>query len=171
MDCIGEPELGPSGAGSRVTYEVDWGFLASYQGGKANSVGTGDGNVTVADVGDGAGCAGVEDGGGVRAGGGGERSFGGPVTHGPLCLHARRCRLVLVVAGSAYLPTLNLCQPTITGYPFFPRTRASLLERVPMPNSEGLRDARWICITRSLEEGIRATEMIRRSYDRSAIQA
>ncbi|KAI4484322.1 hypothetical protein M0804_007778 [Polistes exclamans] len=86
----------------------------------------------------------------------------GPVAHG-LCLSSiylyAWCRRALAVTGSAYLPTLNLCQPTITGYPFFPQTYACqqpclpacllailftyslthmFARRTSMPNSRGL---------------------------------
>lgn len=88
--------LGPSGAGSRVTYRPDWGFLALYQRGKAKSAGAiGDANVTVARAADGIGCAGVEDGGGYHQVGilvlAGDGTGGrGPVAHDQIpCLHTR----------------------------------------------------------------------------------
>lgn len=57
--------------------------------------------------------------------------------------------------GSSYLPTLNLCQPTITGYPSFHpcSVRPARSTRcASMPNSRGSRDARWICIKCSFVE-------------------
>lgn len=55
------PAPGPSGTGLRVTCRTDWSFLAPYQGRKTES-GSGSVAVAAADVSDGAGCAGVEDG-------------------------------------------------------------------------------------------------------------
>lgn len=76
------------------------------------------------------------------------------------CLRARRYRLALAATGSAYLPTLNLCQPTITGYPSFlePVLACLLARRASMPNSRGSRDARWICIKCSFATGPRVGE-------------
>lgn len=91
VDWAGElARPGPSGTGLRVTCRTDWSFLAPYQRRKAES----SGNVAVADAGDGAGCAGVEDGvsGRKRRSGfwrqkseaGEEEGREEPVAHGPV---------------------------------------------------------------------------------------
>lgn len=89
-------------------------------------------------------------------------------------VHARY-RLALAATGSAYLPTLNLCQPTITGYPSFlePVLACLLARRASMPNSRGSRDARWICIKCSFVERPRVgenDETIRRFPRRSLVK-
>lgn len=147
---------GPSGTGLRVTCWTDWSFLAPYQGRKTES-GGGSVAVAAADVSDGAGCAGVEDGVDRKEanevkGEGGEKGEGRlgrvrkPVAHGPV----PTCTPVSFGScgelGSAYLPTLNLCQPTITGYSSFLEPVPGSLDGASMTNSRGSRDARWICI-------------------------
>lgn len=149
---------GPSGTGLRVTCRTDWSFLAPYQGRKTES-GGGSVAVAAADVGDGAGCAGVEDGVGrkeaneVKGEGGKRRKRRSrprrvrkPVAHGPVPTCTPVSFGPCGELGSAYLPTLNLCQPTITGYPSFLKPVPGSLDDASMPNSRGSHDARWICI-------------------------
>lgn len=85
----------------------------------------------------------------MRAGGGRETgsTWPGAYVHAGIAWPLRRL-------GSTYLPTLNLCQPTITGYPsFHPCSPGCSLDSVPLcQNSRGSRDARWICIKCSFVE-------------------
>lgn len=69
-----------------------------------------------------------------------------PVAHGPVPTCTPVSLGLCGELGSAYLPTLNLCQPTITGYPSFLESVPGSLDDASMPDSQGSRDARWICI-------------------------
>ena len=104
------------------------------------------GSVAVAaDVGDSAGMCwrrrwegGKEVKGWEGRGGVDSRAWEEPVAHGPGAYVHAGIAWPLRRLGSAYLPTLNLCQPTITGYPSF-HPLACLLARLSLSLSLSLR--------------------------------